>query len=271
MLSAGLHHHILLPSGDRSKERIMQIIDCNVAVGRPINPSSNVVADPGELLSAMDAAGVDQALIWHVAQHNTFPQNGNKLVCEFGAGEERLMRCWTALPPVTDEIPLDELFAGMKASGVFALRLFPDYHRYQPNAAVLSDLLDRAIEANLPLILSLERGMTWSQIFQLMADFPKLTLILADVGVWGQDRNTWPLLQKYPNVFVETSLLALEAGGVACGVKKFGAERFVFGSGFPDKYIEAPLLEVLHSDIAESDKELILSGNILRMKAQVKL
>lgn len=249
----------------------MQIIDCNVVVGRSIVPGAKVVENPNELLTAMDKSEIDQALIWHIAQYDTFPESGNKLACDFVANQDRLFCSWTALPPATGEIPFNGLFDKMKAAGVFALRLFPVHHHFVLDETALYPLAHEASACKVPFILSLSRDVVWQDVYGLLKDCPNLTCILTDIGVWGQDRYFWPLLEKYPNVYIETGLLSLEAGGLACSVKQFGAERFVYGSGYPDRYFEAPLLDLLHSDISQNDRELIASGNISRIMAEVQL
>lgn len=249
----------------------MQIIDCNVVVGNSIVPGTQTVASPAELLRAADCAGIDKAMVWHIAQHDMFPENGNKLICDFVEGQDRLIPCWTGLPSITAENDPDTLFSRMKSAGVFALRLFPDHHRYLLNGVTLGDMAQELFTRKIPVILSLENGASWPDIFQLLKDLPNLTCILMDIGVWGQDRHTWPLLEAYPNVYIETSLLSLEAGGLECGVKKFGAKRFIFGSGYPGKYMEAPLLDLLHCDIPDSDRELIAAGNFLKIQSEVRL
>lgn len=249
----------------------MQIIDCNVVVGKSIVPASKNIYSPQELIEAMDGARVDRALVWHIAQYDTFPENGNRLACEFVADQDRLMCSWTALPPITDEIALDGLFDRMKAAGVFGLRFFPVHHCHRLDAVALSPLVQAASDQKIPFILSLERDILWADVYGLLKDCPDLTCILTDIGVWSQDRYYYPLLAQYPNVYIETSLLSIEAGGLSSAVKKFGGHRFVFGSGYPGRYFESALLDLLHSDISRDDRELIASGNISRLRAEVKL
>lgn len=249
----------------------MRIIDCNVVVGRSIVPGSQVIETPQQLISAMDTAKVDSALIWHIAQYDLFAPVGNTLASEFSRQSDRFLPTWAALPPVTDELPIDILLNGMIENGVKVLRLLPAKQHYLVNGISLSPLLEVMVEHNIPLMLSLERGIVWEDVYQLLNDCPKLTVILTDIGVWGQDRYTYPLLAKYPNVYIETSLLSLEAGGLEFGVNKFGAEKFVFGSNFPFKYIEAPLLDLLHSPISDEAKQLIAAGNIERILSEVRL
>ncbi len=117
----------------------------------------------------------------------------------------------------------------------------------------------------------MEKGTSWQGVYTLMEDFPELTCILCDIGIHGVDRYTWPLLETYKNLYLETSLLALGYGQMEATVKKFGAERILFGSGFPERYPEGPACEVLHSGISEKDKEKISHLNLEKIISGVKL
>ncbi|MBF0246264.1 MAG: hypothetical protein HQL31_13525, partial [Planctomycetes bacterium] len=97
------------------------------------------------------------------------------------------------------------------------------------------------------------------------------TCILGDIGVWGQDRHIYALLEAYPQVFVETSQLSLAAGGLVKAVRNFGAERFVFGSGFPERYFEAAMLDLQYADLSSADKDLISHGNLERILSGAEL
>ena len=103
------------------------------------------------------------------------------------------------------------------------------------------------------------------------SEFPNLTCILCDIGIWGVDRYSWPLLEKYPNLYLETSLLSLENYGLEATVQRFGSDKLVFGSGFPERYPESAMLQLLHADISEYDKKKIAGLNLENLIAKVKL
>jgi predicted TIM-barrel fold metal-dependent hydrolase len=159
----------------------------------------------------------------------------------------------------------------MKRGHVVALRAFPDLHRFFLSRLVFGRWLEEIAERRIPLLLSLEKGISWQATYQLLEAYPVLTCVLCDIGIWGVDRYTWPLLENYPNVYVETSLLALEDGGMEATVARYGAERLLFGSGFPERYPESAILQLLHADISESDRQKIASGNLKRVLAQVRI
>jgi predicted TIM-barrel fold metal-dependent hydrolase len=57
-------------------------------------------------------------------------------------------------------------------------------------------------------------------------------------------------------------MVSLEAGGLEAAVRAYGAERIVFGTGFPYHTPHAAVLDLLHAEISEADKEKIASGNL---------
>jgi predicted TIM-barrel fold metal-dependent hydrolase len=251
----------------------LDLFDVNVFAGRRVRGGYRPAVTAADLLGVMDSYGIRRAVAWHIAQHEQSANDGNALIADIVRGQPRLTGCWTILPPQTRELPPPpELFAAMAKAGVRALRLFPDEHRFMPNRLTLGPLFDGVVERRIPVLVSLTHpGMSWGQTYQLLADFPELTCILCDTGVWGQDRYFRPLLERYPRVHVETSLVALGDGVVEALVRDYGASRLVFGSGFPDREPEAAILPLLHADIAEADKAAIGAGNLDRLLRDVEL
>ena len=248
------------------------LYDVNLFIGCPsVKGTFTPVSSTSELLEELDEHNIKKALVWHIAQYHVSPVIGNELLSKAISESERLLGCWTILPPQTGEVINESFFLDMKRNRIFALRAFPRSHNFLLNHTVFGDFLSEVSNRKVPLIFSLERGIQWEDIYNLLKDFPRLTCILCDIGIWGVDRYTWPLLESYPNLYLETSLLSLEAGGIESVVKRFGAERLLFGSGFPQRYFEASILQLLHSDISDSDKEKIAYKNLERLIEEIRL
>jgi len=252
---------------------MLDLYDANLCVGRPNRGGYRPAVTAEEVLRVMDSYGVGRALVWHIAQLEYAATEGNDLLAELIRAQERLAGCWAILPPASRETPAaPELFAAMKKAGVRALRMFPEAHRFAANRVALGSLLDPVVERRVPLLLSLTLpGMSWGTTYQLLADFPDLTCVLCDTGVWGQDRYFRPLLERYQGVSVETSLVSLGDGVVEALVRDYGPSRLVYGSGFPDREPESAILQLLHADIDDAAKEAIGSGNLERLLREVKL
>ncbi len=251
----------------------LEFFDCNAFIGSAQTGTWKPAADRSGILAAMDEAGIDKALIWHVGQQDWSIPEGNDLASAAVGDERRLWGCWTILPPHTGELPqAPELFARMKSERIRALRIFPNDHRYVPGRTALGSLLDEAVKRRLPLFLSVERGGTdYPVIDRLLGEFPRLRCVLCDVGIWGVDRFIRPLLERFPGVRVETSYLALHDGVLEELVRRYGARRLLFGTGFPARLPASAMLPLLHAPIDEEDKRMIAAGNLEGLLAEVKL
>jgi predicted TIM-barrel fold metal-dependent hydrolase len=225
------------------------------------------------MIAAMDDAGIENAPVWHVAQRDWSIAEGNTRVSAPVAGEERLWGCWTLLPPQAGEIPASaELFARMKRERIRAVRIFPEDHRFVARYTALGSTFENMSRRRVPLFLSMEQhGIVYALADRLLAVFPGLTCVLCDLGVWGVDRFTRPLLELFPKVFLETSHLALHDSVLDELVRTYAAGRFVFGTGFPVRHPASAMLPLHHADISEEDKCLIASGNLVRLLDRVKL
>ncbi|MGQ9684126.1 MAG: amidohydrolase family protein [Anaerolineae bacterium] len=248
----------------------MRFFDCNCWFGMPPIPPLLPVPTAEDLLAQMDRAGIEQALVWHIAQQTASPPLGNRLLAEAIAPHERLVGCWTLLPPSTHELPPPrELLRQMAQARAYALRAFPGTHRYLLNAVACGELLELMVERRVPLLLSLQRGVGWGEIYDLLADFPDLVCILCEHGCHGDDRSFRPLLARYPGVYVDISHYLLD-GGLEALVAEVGAQRILYGSGFPEVHMGGMMLALRHAQIPEEAKAAIAAGNLERILAEVQ-
>ncbi len=250
----------------------IKFFDANAYIGTQMLGVYKSAATAAELLEKMDEVEIEKALVYHMAQFDYSPEEGNKMLVETMAGNKRLFGCWTLLPPQTEEVIADNFFTQMKKNRIFALNLFPVHHRFLLNGVVFGEFFKELIKRKIPLVLSMrEGGATWEMLYSLLKEFPNLTCILTDLSIWGVDRYTFPLLEKYEKVYLESGVLSLHEGSFEMTVKKFGAKRLVFGTGFPEKYQEASMLHLLHSNISKTDKQKIAAGNMEKLLSEVKL
>lgn len=247
--------------------------DSNAALGSAQKGTWKPARDGAAMIAAMDEAGIDKALVWHVAQQDWSVAEGNALASAAVAGEERLWGCWTLLPPQTGETPTGkELYERMRRERIRAVRIFPGDHRFVVGRTALGPTLDGLARRRIPLFLSMEaRGIDYPLADRMLAEFPDLPIVLCDLGGWGVDRLTRPLLERFPNLYLETSFLALHDGSLDELVGRYGSGRFVFGTGFPVRHPASAMLTLRHADIGDGDKRMIACGNLERMLGRVKL
>ncbi len=250
----------------------LDFFDSNLYIGRPSEKHDfKPIRTIEELDEITEAKGIKKALLWHIIQYGGSPVKGNELLAKLLKNKENYWGTWTILPPQTNEVIKENFFNNMKENRIVALRAFPEQQNFLLNKIVFGEFLEEVSERQIPLILSLMKGNNWANIYKLMEEYPELTCIISDIGIWGVDRYTWPLLENFPNVYLETSLLSLEAGGLEATVNRFGAEKLLFGTGFPERYSEAPMLQLQHSEIDLEDKQKIATKNLEDLLVNIKL
>jgi hypothetical protein len=246
----------------------MDWFDCNVGYGiARVPPAGGFAATPEELLEELGFCGVAEALVTHAAIRDESAQAGNRLVAEETSAHPRLHPIWAILPPQAGELgSVGDFLSDMRQHGVKALLAYPDEHRYLLNGLTLGPLLEEITARRIPLIL----GPKWAALTALLAEFPNLVVIVVGHGSWGEDRYYRPLMERYPGFHVDTANYALD-GGVKAAVDRYGPERLLYGSGFPELQMGGSLLMVAQADVSEEAKAAIAGGNLRRLLAEVKL
>ncbi len=251
------------------------IFDANASYGPTVTPRLEQCRSPDELLQAMDWAGIDRALVTPDLIRRGAPLAMNPLVAEEMKDYDRLEPVWALLPTQTGEVgSADEFFASMKASCVKVLAAFPGRHSYALNRLTCGDILDGMAERRIPLLLQLTQrpdGTSgWVLATEILREFPELRMIAVGSGPWGEDRLFRPLLDAYEGLHVEVSRYELD-GGIADLVEFCGAQRLVFGSGYPETAPGGALMTVLHAEISSDDRDAIMGGNLARLLEEVEL
>ncbi len=252
----------------------MFFFDCNVSFGPPPVLPLSLSWTPQELLAEMDRNGVDEALVTCAAQCHDSPLVGNPLLIDLIRDEPRLHPAWAILPEQTGEMSVNELMTGMRANGVRALWAWPGQHCYLLNAVTWGGLFEELIARHIPLFLPLTSHSggvgRWAMVSALLREFPRLTLVAVDQSVWGEDRYFRPLIEKYPNLYMETSHYEL-AHGLRDFYRRYGADHWLFGTAYPTRYMGGAVMQLYHTDIPWSAREAIAGGNLRRLLEEARL
>ena len=247
----------------------LMFFDCDCQIGDTIFGPRPGVA---ELLSEMDYAGVDQALV----------RNGNfAAVGAVTANEEmvkmlqqdtsgRLWGVWGILPVQCDEQPAgDVFFRAMKANRIKALTLDPAAHRFEVCRITVGKLLDEAAERRIPVLLYPMQN-NWKNVYDFMERFPKQLCIAGGGHKWGNDRYIRPLLETYPDLYISTAGYWVPEG-LGDLVKLYGADRILYGSGFPEYNHGSGMLQLKYAGLKESEIAQIAALNLKSLLEGVQL
>lgn len=253
----------------------MKFFDCNISFGTSMLRPIRFAETAKELLDEMDYYGISEALVRHARQRDDSPTVGNEILLKEIEGFNRLHGTLAILPLQTGELgSVETILERMRINRIRAFCAYPAEHRYLMTRITLGPLYDLMVERSIPLFIEVNEsceGLTgWHLIETILADVPDLTLVVAEHGSWGQDRFFRPLVEKYENLYLDVSRYELD-GGIRELCKKYGAQRLLFGTGFPRWNPGGPILMVAQADITTKERKMIASGNIERILKRVRL
>jgi len=230
----------------------------------------DIAKTAGELVAEMDRVGIEKAVVWHRAQYDHDATVGNKKLIDGIRGyEERLSPSWVILPDITDsEYSPNIFFDEMKKNRVKTLRAYPEQDRYILCDVTMGEQLGMLSELKIPLYLSPMFG--FEMIYNVLREFPNLTVIMSNIGWWPSARLVWPLLRRYPNFYFETGDFS-QLRGIEEVSNKFGSERILYGSNFPTNAMAGSIYTLMQAKISDEDRENIAHRNIERLLSEVKL
>ena len=120
------------------------------------------------------------------------------------------------------------------------------------------------LERKIPVLLNGFAGR-WPELYQFMEYFPKNVFIAQEgVGKWGNDRLFRPQLENFENFYFETAGYWVPEG-IRDLAGRYGAERILYGSGFPRYNQGNGMLQLRQSGLPLSSIELIAGKNLDRI------
>ena len=230
----------------------------------------DIAADAKQLIEYMDYAGIEKANVWHRSMYELDPTAGNnKLISEIKGYEDRLSPSLTILPEVTDrEYEPNRFFDLMKKCGARTVHAFPLMNRYIMCKVTMGRQLELLSELKIPVYLSPRDG--FEPIYNVLAEYPELTVILYNIGWWPSARYVYPLLNTYKNVYFETGDFSMMRGHEdVCA--RFGSERLLYGSNFPTNNMAGSICCLEMAQLTDAEKENIAHANLERLLSEVKL
>jgi hypothetical protein len=157
----------------------------------------------------------------------------------------------------------------MYAKGVRLFRLFPKRQIFYINDHYLKKIYEVLSERHFPIMIDLKQlDITGNKYFdidvleKILSENKDMPLILeTTLKQCMFSRIYFPLLEKYKNLYLEVSGLLLY-DQIEHYVERFGSERLIFGTNYPDLPVEINTNRIILANIKESDKKNIAFNNI---------
>lgn len=209
------------------------IFDANAYVGHSGTRGALALEAP-ELLLEMDRFASRRALVSHFAGQEYDAVEGNRALDR--DAHSRFVPAWASSPDPSS-------LADIKLRHPHAVRLWfgPLHHNFS-SAPWCGGELFAYMQENHVLALMSRPEIEWEAIATLLENFPRLNVLLLDIG-YRSDRYLFPLLRKFPNVYFDSSMY-LGHRQLEWYLERFGPDRIVFGSRLP-LYTPAAALTVL--------------------------
>jgi len=252
------------------------IVDCNATLGnwpfRPLRHSA-----PTAFLELMDLHGIAQAwvspfegLLYKAVQEANLQFSAQ--IAGFGDRLVQIPVINPAYPGWQDDVAhyLDHPLPGF--------RLHPSYHGYTLEHECCRELLEKVAEVGRFVQISVrvqdERQhhplvmvppVDLAPIPALIQRFPGMPFIVLNAST--PEIRSVVNAGASANLFFDIANVEL-VGGVGDVAQEIGAEHLLFGSHAALFYIESSILKLREADLPDTDRELILNGNAMRLWPQ---
>ncbi|MEC3885152.1 amidohydrolase family protein [Halobacillus sp. HZG1] len=241
--------------------------------------SKSNLAKPEILLKDMDLAAIDMTIlvpggmldIRKMSDYTTLREEAepvdpdNAFVAECIQKYPERFIGFYCFNPLNLEEDLDESFNGLKKDGFRGVKLAPLVHNISFSDPTIEKIVNCCGEYNMPLYTHVTANQVSSvaALATLIKKYPKTKFIIGHMGLGDVDQQAINIASKFSNVYLETSLAPLLSLKLA--IKEVGVEKILFGTEFPLSDVVVELEKIKRLPICESEKNLILSGNISKI------
>lgn len=251
----------------------LAIVDCNAFIGnwafRRLRRN-----DAAGVLAMMDDFGIERACVASADAilYKDCQAGNEKLYEETREASDRFW-LYATLNPAYPGWERD--LARCVDFGFKAVRLYPCYHDYKLGSPEAGKLLDAAIEAGLPVSTPCRvvdvRQRHWMdttdnldplELLEAAEAHPKGTYLLTEsILSADRDNDLWPRMRAL-DFYVEMSrMTACLQNNLGVLVEALGADRVLFGTGFPFKTPSPTFLKVQVLEADDEAKSQIAGGN----------
>jgi hypothetical protein len=246
----------------------MEFFDCNYWVDSTLREEDK---------TRLKEAGITKAIITNISSLKYDSIAGNSELSGFGK-EEGIFFCFVLVPEIYFLLDFKGYIAGAIKSGVRLFRFFPRSHLFNINDLYMEKILGFLSERHIPVMLDLKqfdltanKNFAFADLEKVMAKNPGMPVILeASLKQCMFNRIYFPLLDRYENLYIETSDLLL-MDQIENMVEKFGPKRFVFGTGYPTKEARSSSERILDSQMDDFSKRCISFDNLDQILRRIEI
>jgi predicted TIM-barrel fold metal-dependent hydrolase len=239
----------------------MSITDSHCHLGEGVRKR----VTPDDLLRAMDAAGVERAVICTVDEFIAVRnREGNDAVR--AAVRDHPDRLWgmAAVNPWFGPAAVDELRRCFDV-GMVGLKINSHLQGFVLSDPLVHPLIEVCEQRRAVVYAHTGTPITSEpfQLAELARTFPRVPMVLGHMGYTDFWYDAVPAALQSDNIFLETSLIDIM--NIASAIDRVGPERVLFGSDYPESDLSLEIDKMLLMAMTDRQRELIMRENALAL------
>ena len=218
------------------------------------------------LLRDLDKAGIDRAVVLHVAHKPGSARAVNDFAAEVQRTHGERLRCFGSIHPDAPDA-VEELWR-IKELGLHGVKLHPIFQNFDPTEERYFSLYREMGHVGLPVLFQCGKHPGYTIAFQptqmevILPYFQGTTVIGAHLCGLSGATEQLSVLTTLP-IYVDLGYCAryFEPSDLSCIIKRLDEERILFGSDTPWDTAEAELKKLEQAGLSSRIMDKILSQN----------
>ena len=235
--------------------------DVHGVVGKHSKPPARLPWLPKSLCEDMRLVRVHGAAVSQAESADYSFVAGDAGLLETVRAEPRLYGIATLPPTAAFETGDPDYLARLLDAGLRGVKIMPSKFNCGRDPRSMENIAAPLIERGLPLLYPCAEG--FEGLAALLEAYQELSVLLLGSS-WGENRQLFPLLERYPNLHFEYS--KNQANDILELTKEhFGIGRVLFGTGWPWTSMGALKSLNEYANLSEGEKDAVAHGNACRL------
>ena len=213
------------------------------------------------LFANEDAAGIEYAVVMPMPT----PKPDNRVLYETACRERRAVLC-CQVNPNDGDVALREIRQSATEWGMRLLKIMPAIYQVHLTSPLADSLMRTARE--LGLVVNIHSGSEISHplaIGALCRRYPDVTVLMDHMGYREWVSDAIEAARDNANLYLGTTIAAVEPSVVERAVRELGPERVVYGSNWPNLYSDLAVEALRRQHLGPEAEGLIFGGNLARI------